>query len=60
MGWQPAIGASTSEWMARYLAHLLTDPYDVVCYIAGKSLRVIAGFGDLKYDYVTDIADRLS
>ena len=60
MGWQPAIDASTSEWMARYLAHLLADPYDVVRYIAGKSLRAIEGFGDLKYDYVADIADRLS
>ena len=60
MGWQPAMDASTSEWMARYLAHLLADPYDVVRYIAGKSLRAIKGFGDLKYDYVADIADRLS
>jgi hypothetical protein len=60
MGWQPAIDASTSEWMARYLAHLLADPYDVVRYIAGKSLSAIEGFGDLKYDYVADIADRLS
>ncbi|MGI9466012.1 MAG: multiheme c-type cytochrome [Rubripirellula sp.] len=60
MGWQPAIDASTSEWMARYLAHLLADPYDVVRYIAGKSLKAIEGFGDLKYDYVADVADRLS
>ena len=60
MGWQPAINASTSEWMARYLAHLLADPYGVVRYIAGKSLSAIEGFGDLKYDYVADIADRLS
>lgn len=60
MGWQPAIDASKSDWMARYLTHLLTDPYDVVRYIAGKSLKAIKEFRDLEYDYVADIADRLS
>ena len=51
-----------SDWTQAMtpLAHLLADPYDVVRYIAGKSLRAIKGFGDLKYDYVADIADRLS
>ncbi|MDA7877933.1 multiheme c-type cytochrome [bacterium] len=60
MGWQPAIDASHSDWMARYLVHLLTDPYDIVRYIAGKSLTAIEGFGDLDYDYVAEIADRLT
>ena len=60
MGWQPAIDASKSDWMARYLAHLLTDPYDVVRYIAGKSLQTFKGFEDLDYDYVSDITSRLS
>ena len=60
MGWQPAIDASKPEWMARYLAHLLADPYDVVRYIAGKSLKAIKGFGDLDYDYVAKLADRLT
>jgi hypothetical protein len=60
MGWQPTIDASKSDWMARYLAHLLTDPYDVVRYIAGKSLKAIKEFEDFEYDYVADIAGRLS
>jgi hypothetical protein len=60
MGWQPAIDASKSDWMARYLAHLLSDPYDAVRYIAGKSLKALKGFGDLDYDYVAEIADRLT
>lgn len=60
MGWQPAIDASKADWMARYLAHLLADPYDVVRYIAGKSLQTIKGFEDLDYDYVADIASRVS
>ena len=42
------------------MAHLLADPYDVVRYIAGKSLKSIKGFGDLDYDYVAKLADRLT
>ena len=60
MGWQPAMQASQADWMARYLTHLLTDPYDVVRYIAGRSLKAIQGFEDLDYDYVAAIKDRFA
>ena len=60
MGWKPARDAAHSDWMARYLAHLLTDPYDVVRYIAGKSLKTMKGFQDLDYDYVSKLADRVT
>ena len=60
MGWKPAMQASQADWMARYLTHLLTDPYDVVRYIAGRSLKAIQGFEDLDYDYVAAIKDRLA
>ena len=52
--------ASQADWMARYLVHLLADPYDVVRYIAGRSLKSIQGFEDLNYDYVAVAKDRLA
>lgn len=60
MGWQPAIDASKPDWMARYLMHLLTDPYDVVRYIAGKSLKAYRDFENFEYDYVADAADHVA
>ncbi len=51
MGWEPARQASGRQWMGPYLAHLLADPYACVRYIAARSLRTLAGFGDLEYDF---------
>ncbi|HEX8952834.1 MAG TPA: cytochrome c3 family protein, partial [Polyangia bacterium] len=52
MGWAPAQAASASDWMAPLLIELLDDEYAAVRYVAYRSLRAIAGFEDLRYDYV--------
>ena len=51
MGWEPAQEASGTEWMAPYLAELLTDPYDVVRFNGHRSLASLPGFRGLDYDY---------
>lgn len=51
-GWQPAQTASGAVWLAPFLAPLLEDPYAVVRYIAGRSLRRISGYEDFTFDYV--------
>lgn len=58
MGWQPAVEASGGDWMIPCLATLLDDPYTVVRYAAGKSLRKAPGFTELQYDFVGEAADR--
>ena len=52
MGWAPARAASGEDWMAPYLAELLSDPYSAVRSIAGESLQTLPDFADLDYDYV--------
>jgi hypothetical protein len=52
MGWPPAQQASGGNWMAPYLALLLTDSYDAVRYIAGRSLRTLPGLERFEYDFV--------
>ena len=52
MGWAEAQEASGADWIAPHLATLLEDPYDVVRYVAGKSLRTVPGFEELDYDYM--------
>jgi cytochrome c552 len=52
MGWTPARQASGGTWMAPYLALLLTDSYDAVRYIAGRSLGSLPGLERLDYDFV--------
>jgi hypothetical protein len=52
MGWLPAQQASGGNWMAPYLALLLTDSYDAVRYIAGRSLRTLPGLEPFEYDFV--------
>jgi predicted CXXCH cytochrome family protein len=52
MGWGPAVEASGSSWLAPYLATLLDDPYPVVRYIAGRSLKRLPGFTTFSYDYI--------
>ncbi len=51
-GWGPAQEASGTEWMAVYLAELLTDSYDVVRFIGYHSLEDLPGFEDFEYDFV--------
>ena len=58
LGWKPAQEVAGNEWIAPLLAPLLEDPYDVVRYVAARSLRGLPGFEDLDYDYVGDEAAR--
>jgi Cytochrome c552 len=51
-GWAPAQQASGTGWMAPYLAQLLNDPYDAVRFIAARSIRTLAGFPSLQYDFI--------
>jgi len=51
-GWAPAQEASGSDWMAPYLAELLTDSYDVVRFIGFHSLKDLPEFAEFDYDFV--------
>jgi len=51
-GWSPAQKASRTDWMAPYLAELLTDSYDVVRFIGYHSLKELPEFSKFEYDYV--------
>ncbi len=59
MGWAPARQASGTNWMAPFLSILMEDSYDAVRYIAGRSLKTLAGYENLKYDFVGPIEERL-
>ena len=59
MGWQPAKDISGTAWMPPYLAILLNDPYDAVRFIASRSLRSQAGFGQFEYDFVGPLDQRI-
>ena len=52
MGWSPAQQASETNWMAPYLAELLTDSYDVVRFIGYHSLKELPQFSEFDYDFV--------
>ena len=58
MAWPPAQQASGGNWMAPYLALLLTDSYDAVRYIAGRSLRTLPSLERFEYDFVARPDDR--
>jgi predicted CXXCH cytochrome family protein len=58
MGWPEARQASGEDWLAPLLAQTLTDPYDVVRYISGRSLRALPGFGAFSYDFVASPESR--
>jgi len=61
MGWAAAQQASGGgNWMAPYLSLLLTDSYDAVRYIAGRSLRTLPGLSDVEYDFVAPPASRMA
>ena len=52
MGWEPARQTAGRDWMAPYLAELLSDPYSAVRGVAERSLRTLPDFEDLDYDFV--------
>ena len=52
MGWDPAIETSGKDWVAPYLGQLLQDPYDVIRFIAQRSLKKLPGYGELEYDWL--------
>ena len=52
MGWEPAVEVSGEEWMPPILAQLMRDDYDVVRMVGYRSLRRIAGYQDLNFDFV--------
>ena len=54
MSWSPAMQVSGNDWLAPYLAELLTDPYAAVRYIAHRSLRDQPHFADFSYDFLAD------
>ena len=68
MGWEPAEAASGSHWMGPYLGHLLEDPYDVVRFVAYRSLRRLPEFsgtdangrgpGDFVYSFLSPPEER--
>ena len=52
MGWGPAIEATGRDFQPPLLARAIADPYAAVRYLADRSLREFAGFGDLDFDFV--------
>ena len=51
-GWAEAKQTSGTQWMAPYLAELMTDNYEVVRFIGYHSLKELPDFADFEYDYV--------
>ena len=52
MGWEPAQETSGTNWMAPFLAQLLSDPYDAVRFVSARSLQRLPGFTDFDYDFL--------
>ncbi len=52
MGNKAAQDVSGTDWLPMVLIQRLLDPYPAVRYIAARSLRSIAGFEGLEYDYI--------
>ena len=52
MGWEPAQDASGDDWQAPFLAQVLEDPYAMVRYVAGESLKTLSGFETFAYDFI--------
>jgi hypothetical protein len=57
-GWPDAHRAFGNDWQAAFLAPLLDDPYDAVRFVSHKSLKKLAGFQALEYDFVGLPANR--
>ena len=58
LGWKPAQRVAGRDWMAPFLAELLTDPYPAVRYIAYQSLKKLPGYLDLDYDFTAPSEQR--
>ncbi len=58
MGWPDAQEASGTAWMAPYFAQLLEDPYDLVRFVAQRSLRTVPGSVTIGYDFMDPPAAR--
>jgi predicted CXXCH cytochrome family protein len=58
LGWPAAQQASGRQWLAPFLAQALRDPYDVVRYIAGRSLGTLNGYESLGYDFTASAEQR--
>jgi predicted CXXCH cytochrome family protein len=52
VGWPPALEASGSDWLAPFVARLLEDPYGVVRYVAGRSLKQLPKFEKFQFDFL--------
>ena len=52
MGWESAKTISGQQWMPRFLAETLVDPYANVRYLSQRSLKAIPGFESFAYDYI--------
>lgn len=48
---------SGREWMPPIVSYLMRDPYHVVRYAAGKSLRTLPGFREFEFDFVASSRD---
>jgi hypothetical protein len=57
MGWDAAREASGGDWVAAYLAQLLTDSYAATRQVAYRSIRGLPGFEMLSYDYLAPRAE---
>ena len=60
MGWDVAQEASGTQWLAPFLAELLNDPYDAVRFIAYRSLRMVPGFAEFAFDFMSSPDGRLA
>ncbi len=58
LGWEPAQAVGGRDWQAPFLAVTLNDPYDVVRYVAARSLRSLPGYAAFDYDFVGTAAER--
>ena len=58
MGWEPARETSGDQWLALYLAQLMTDEYPAVRFMAHRSLTQIGGYADMGYHSEMSDAER--
>ena len=58
LGWAPAQKASGTDWIPPVLAVLMEDNYDVVRFMAHRSLKTILGYEDTEFDYVSSKPER--
>ena len=52
VGWKPAQEVSGSDWLAPFVARLIDDPYGVVRYVAGRSLKSLPKFERFDFDFL--------